>query len=71
MTYHDTYTDDSRDQTKNPKIICVAIESPLVISSVSNVISNNSRPSRMGTENLCGVDFCIIPMSNVGEGQFL
>ena len=73
MTYTRTYNYDFNcDQNKNAEsAVCFAIKSPRDKQSVSNVITNNSRPSRMGTENLYGGYFCIIPMRNVGEGQFL
>ena len=72
MTYTKTYNSDfNLDLHKNQDKVCFAIIPPRFTKSVSNVSSDNSRPSRRETENLCGVDFCIIPTSNVGEGQFL
>ena len=73
MTYHNTYNYDfSLDQNKNQdSTVCIAIKSPRIIKSVSSVLTNNSRPSRRGAENLCGDYFCIIPVSNAGEGRRL
>lgn len=65
-------TDVNWDQHKNPGKINVwsAIKSPKYITSVSNVSTNNSRPSS-GDENSCVGDLRMIPTSNVGEGHLL
>ena len=73
MTYTGTYNSDfNLDLSKNQDLpVCSSFKSPRNIQCVSNVLTDNSRPSRMGVENSCGDYFCMIPVRNAGEGQQL
>ena len=55
------------EPTKNRDSVEFTGKLPRIITkSVSNVTTNNSRPSRKGGENSYGGNFCMIPARNVG-----
>ena len=67
MTYNSTYRDDTRDHIKNPKIVCVAINLPRVNKCVSNVQTDNLRPST-GSQKLMQIIMMYDTYELVGEG---
>ena len=72
MHIPETYTSDLiSDHLKNRSkiIVCFAVNNPVISKSGCNALPATF-DLKYGVENSNGPDFCLIPVSNAGEGNY-